>query len=474
MVGTTSRKNKVVLSDYNYRRDIENRLLLAQLSVFDVDVLNEVINSSLTFSIAELAEQLEVPSPQIIASLEKLLPTKLFRHDGCKIYVDKELRKYYEFQIQKFDDDFAPDLDFAFKALKRVPIHIFPTWYSILRTTDDIQVSIIERCLQTPKIYKRHLAELNFDDPILLAIVKDVMDAEDYKVRSTTLREKYALSEEAFEEYLLLLEFNFVCFLSYNKVDGMWQEVVTPLHEWREFLRFQNNSRPTSIPEALVARKYEGGEFAFVQDMSSLLAVLQQQPLKVEEIGGKVRLPYQALALWPSALGSHAKEEGSAYLNALVRRLLALHLVEVKEEHLQATVESHAWLRKLPQDQALLLYRLPVDFQDYPGLAPTMLVEKNFRSLERALKRVMRMGWIGVADFLKGMSEPLGTMESVTLRQKGRRWSYVLPHYGEAERLFVQEVILHRLFEIGIVSVGTHQDQLCFCVTPFGRLAIGD
>ncbi|MDP1836356.1 MAG: hypothetical protein Q8K75_10585 [Chlamydiales bacterium] len=471
MLVTPGRKNKVVLADYSYRRDIENRLMLAQLSVFDVDVLSEVLNSSLTFPISDIVETLEAPLTKIVESLDKLVTAKLLQHDGRTVRVDKELRKYYEYQIEKFEEDFAPDLEYILRGLKRIPIQVLPNWYSIPKTTDDIFVSIIEKHLQTPKVYRRHLLDISFDDPIPLAIMEEVYSAEDFKVRSKTLRDKYALTREQFEEYMLLLEFNFVCYLTYTKVDDMWKEVVTPMHEWREFLRFRRDTVPTSIPEGEVDRFHRNADFAFVQDLVALVRILEQQPLPVEVNGTGLSLPPKALTSWLPALPAG---DANSYASSLVNRALHLGLAEVKDKRLSFAVAAKEWLRKQPQDQAMAVYRAPIRLEDYPTIKPNMFTEKNLRETEKSLKRVANMGWVNFDDFLRGMSEPLGDGEAISLRQKGRRWSYAIPAYSADDKIFIKELIFKRLFEVGMVTIGQHNGKPCFAVTAFGRIALGD
>lgn len=240
-------KNKIILSDYQYRRDIENRLLMAELELFEVDVLRELVHSPLTTTLDDLADQLSSDETTTINALNKLSPSKLFIINHDKITVNKEVRKYYESQIQKFDDDFEPNMEYLQELLSKVPIHVLPSWYHIPRHSDNIFESIIEKYLLTPKIYSSYLEELNFDDPILNSIVKDLYQSSDFKIPSSTFIKKYNLSREQFEEFLLILEYNFVCCLSYNKDGGKWQEVVTPFHEWREFCLLQERNKPMSI-----------------------------------------------------------------------------------------------------------------------------------------------------------------------------------------------------------------------------------
>lgn len=247
MPGNLQKKNKIDLTGYNYRRDIENRLLMASLSVFEVEVLREILQRSVKIQIADLARALHTTVKALSPVLAKLKTTQLLSYDDAVITVDKEMRRYYELQIDKFDDDFQPNLVYLQTMLNKVPIEVLPVWYAIPRMSDHIIASIIEKNLATPKIFRRYLEELEFESPIQRHIMDDVFSAPDGKVHADTLREKYGLTREAFEEALLWLEFNFVCFLSYNRLEDMWQEVVTPFWEWREYLRFERSRTPKSI-----------------------------------------------------------------------------------------------------------------------------------------------------------------------------------------------------------------------------------
>ena len=140
-------------------------------------------------------------------------------------------------------------MEFLQSLLSKVPIHVLPMWYAISRTSDSIIGSIIEKYLGTPKIYEKYLQEINFDDPILKKISKDVFSAPNFTIEASQLRKKHRLSHENFEKYMLLLEYHLVCCLSYQPVKGGWQEVVTPFHEWKEYLCFLRDTEPEPIKE---------------------------------------------------------------------------------------------------------------------------------------------------------------------------------------------------------------------------------
>ena len=63
----------------------------------------------------------------------------------------------------------------------------------------------------------------------------------------------------------------------------------------------------------------------------------------------------------------------------------------------------------------------------------------------------------------------MGDSECVTLQRTGRRWKYVIPNYRVEDLSKIQNTIFGRLYESGIVAIGTHQNKPCFIVTPFGK-----
>ena len=83
-------------------------------------------------------------------------------------------------------------------------------------------------------------------------------------------------------------------------------------------------------------------------------------------------------------------------------------------------------------------------------------------------------GWVYLDDFLQGITALVGRAEPVTLKQKGKRWRYALPSYTDEEKALIECVIFDRLFEVGITDVGLYKGRKFFCVTPFGRMAIGE
>ena len=72
----TNKHTKVVLDDYDFETDIQNRLLLKKLSADHLAVLEEIVCNSLHFPVTALEEHLDLPD--IKSLVLDLLPLNLF------------------------------------------------------------------------------------------------------------------------------------------------------------------------------------------------------------------------------------------------------------------------------------------------------------------------------------------------------------------------------------------------------------
>ncbi len=432
MVESTIRKNKITLSDYNYQKDIENRLLLAQFSIIDLEVLEEIIYSSLSISVKKLAKDIDIDETELFSILEKFAKTGLLTYDEDLITVDKEMRKYYEMQILMFDEDHQNGMEFLQSLLKKVPIHILPTWYSIPRTSNNIFESLVEKYLLTPQIFHRYLMDLQFSEPAMASIVKDVYNSEELKLSSQTLIDKYNLTKEQFEEYLLLLEFNFVCCLGYEKVNNTWKEVVTPYHEYREYLMFLKRTETVPFANQIDSPK----PFAFIQEMSALLNQIKKNPAPMS---GKI-----------------------------VDKLRLLKLADIVDGRLYALDAANDFLELPLENRAIFVYRHPLNRFIHP-----LSTEKNIREAEKSIIRVLNKGWVSFEEFFKGVLAPLNEGSAIMLKKVGKNWKYTIPEYTDEEQLFIKTIIFDWLYQVGITATATIDGEECFCITPFGQTLFG-
>lgn len=457
MPSAAIRKNKVNLADYPYRRDIENRLFMADLSEFEVNLLKEIVHHSVKISVEQLAEQLEVEVSELITTLDKLNVTKLYKRQQLTLIVDKEMRKYYESQLEKFDEDFKPNMEFLQDLLNKIPIHVLPLWYAIPRSSDNIFASIVEKYFLTPKTYRNYLDELQFDDPLIPKIIRDLYQAPDFILDSSSIIEKYKLTREKFEEYLLLLEYHFICCLSYRKRDNQWHEVITPFAEWLEYLQAEAKTKPKALSHPKEVKPVCSSlEFGFIKDMQAILKTCSRKQLTEKEL--------------PSIFNKDPRSQ--EHIDHLLAKLLQLEFIKVVKSTIQVQDKGALWLNKSSSEQVMSLAHNPLNrLQAIPSASP-LYNPRNIRQVEKGLRRLAEGEWIDLETFLKGFISPLTHHEPVTLVNKGKRWRYALPLYKAEDYLFIQTVITERLFELGIVALGHYQGRLCFCLTAFGRTSL--
>ncbi len=439
----TARKNKITLTDYNYRQDIENRLFMAELSILEVDILTEIINGSLKTSIPIVADNLNISPKDLKVILEKLAKSRLFKIQGDAILVDKETRKYYEAQIIKFDDDFHPDVEYLQGLLSKVPIQSLPLWYAIPRSSDNIFQSIIEKFLCTPKTYERYLQELNFENAIHSAIVKEIFTAPDYKISARKLIEKFRLSREQFEEHMLFLEFSLVSCISYSKTQDIWEEVVTPFHEWREFQLFIKNTNPPIIKDVRNIKRTYTKDFGLLNELNAFSESLLKKSISLKDANPK-----------------------------LVDIAVTLKIAQIEKQKILFSTYTKDWLEKTLTEQAIFLYRQTPNrlLSDEKN---NSFSEKDFREVEKSLKRLSHGGWVYFDDFIRGCLAAIGSTQPIHLQNKGKRWKYHTPKYLENELEFIKLVCCDYLMQAGMVDTGYHNDQLCLCLTPFGLHTLG-
>jgi hypothetical protein len=408
---TTSRKNKINFSDYPVQQDVECRVLLAESSVFDLEVLEAILFSPLKILIKKLAQSLESQERDLHPILQKLSAIGLIQLQNGLIQVDKERRKYFEFQIGRFGEDFKPNIDFLQGLLKLVPIQVLPSWYAIPRTANSIFESIVEKMLANPQVYERVLDELHVLDPICSGLVGDLLAAPSLQLLASEVRAKYGLSQEKFQELMIQLEFRFLCFTAYRKEQGKWQEWVVPLYEWQRHLLFLRKTEPPVLDAARVAHPTD--EFSVLKKMEDSLI---QMPFLLEGADGQI-----------------------------LEKLVWLRLAEYRDGKAWATEGSKEWLRLSLEQRAILLYRNPSLFGS----------ERNVREGEKIIKRVLHGKWVLFEDLLRGAQIGMS--------------GWMIPKYTEAEIRFLKALVFDWLFSCNMVRLGTYEKRTCLAVTPFGQ-----
>jgi hypothetical protein len=449
-----TRKCKIALEDYDAKRDIENRLFMAQLPASELVVLEEILHSSLQIPLSRLERDLDVPLEQIRHVVQKLEPTGLLKLQADVAIVDKEMRKYFEGLVELFEEDFSPSMDYLQTLLKKVPVHALPNWYSVPRTANSIFESLIERILLTPQLYQRYVQEQLAYEPTLRFIVETVMNSPELAVPAADLRAQLELSAKSFEETMLQMEFQMLGCLVYRQTGGRWEQVVTPFQEWAEYIRHLRASVPAQIAEQNVQPLLKG-ETPILDGMKDLLqsALRRATPL--------VR--------WE---GSWAPEDQPNHWGVRQVELVeACGLAELMEGKLVALPAAEAWCSLSVEDRAMGLHRNPL----HRPAGLERIQEKFLREAEKSIQRILNSGWVLWEDFLASIVAPLHQDQVIQLKKRGRSWRYQLPEYSESERDFLRELMLHWMFECGMVAVGTVSQgpsagAPCLRVTEVGRL----
>ena len=470
-----SRKNKINLEDYDYQADIENRLMMAQFSAQDVEVLEEILYGSIRIPLVKLKKHLDISDEELAAVLQKLSKTGLFKIETDSIVVNKEMRKYYDHQILKFDDDFKPGMSFIQGILRKVPIHVLPVWYAIPRSSNNIFGSMVEKYFKTPQVYERYLLDLNLTDNVMAGIVAELFNEPKLYLTSEFIKEKFDLSDAQFEEYMLHLEFNFVCCLRYQRDGESFNQVITPFYEWAQYLKFKqrNNPQPLDFDHEITQESVSA--FQFVQDMTYLLEEIIHKPLHLLPSASEEDFLFPEDVVSQLRAGCTSQKSlkddlsWQLYFCRLAARLVRIGLAIRHEEMLCPHHQAPHWLNMEVEDKALYLYRHPENRTLKMGFSKDLDTEKYVREVEKSLERVQIEGWVSTENFLEGMLCPIGENDSVSLVKDGPHWKYKLPSYNEEEKQFMHYVIMQRLYEVGMVSVATHESKDYFKLLRFGR-----
>ncbi len=426
------RKHKVELSDYDYERDIALRILLADLSEFERSLIEEVVNSSVKTSIKQLASDLGSDVETISPFLRKLERLDLFKINGDVLIANKEMRKYFADEIEKFSDSYEPDVHYLQALLGKVPIHTLPQWYTIPRATDHIFHSILERYFQTPKAYLKHLEEMALEVPHLFAIYQDIYSSDGLLLSADVIMAKYKLSQQQFEKLMLEFEYNLLGCLCYRKSGKRWKEHVTLFHEWKLYCLYKKEQIPPSLPVEAVAKKHSG-DFFFVNELAKIAhCMIDQVPIKKS--------------------------------SAIQKEIASL------SEELGITANPKAWIRKSKQEQAASVYKLLLE-QVREGLTP--FTERDLREVEKHLKTLAPQGWMHLELVAKGVSGMIHHLHPIELERRGKKWRYHLPDYSEEGKNLAIRIIVDFLWKTGVIDQGTYEGMECICVTPYGRMSLG-
>ena len=256
---------------------------------------------------------------------------------------------------------------------------------------------------------------------------------------------------------MIQLEFSFVCCVKYVKEKGKFKQVVTPFHEWREYLCHVRNTEPSPIIDEETIQRKKSNDFASIDEMSAILELAVEAPITEASI---------------KAARKKCPEFLSQDFGPFTETLCDLNLASREGEKIVCTSDSAGWLKMSLEDRAMYIYRHPS--RVISNVKEDLSDHKHVREAEKSVARIANSGWVFMDDFIKGISIPLNHEHFILLQRVGRNWKYELPKYTNEEIEFFKAIVQKWLFEVGITTLGTKDGRECFCLTALGNKLFGD
>jgi hypothetical protein len=321
--------------------------------------------------------------------------------------------------------------------------------------------------LITPQVFQRYLVDLNVAGDLLGQIATDVFSSKELELSGETIKKKYALSAEEFEEIVLLLEFHFICCLAYRKQGEGWKEVVVPFAEWKQYLTFLQDSLPSEQASREI-RSLRPDDYGFSKDLAELLMHIDREPthftFKANKWTVDPKVAQFLVPEFPNTASSPKLPSFASYMDSLLEKGILLGFTVKQSSQLALTEAAFEWLEMGKEERAIAIFKHPFhqirSFQIHS--------ERNIHELENSLGRIVKVGWVLFDDFIKGSSVALKEEKKVRLKKEGRKWRYSLPTYSEEEQHYLDAAVLGYLFESGIVRLGLLGSDIVFRVTELG------
>lgn len=437
-VATALKKIKIDFDAIDVAHDLAVRAFLDCLKVSDLPILEEILHSSVRTTIDELLESLDLKRSELEGPLRTFEAVGLLKVEGDLVTVSKEVRRSVDLHFERTDEDFAPDIDFALSLMRILPVQQVPLWYALPKTSTSLREALLEKFFLTPALYGRHLETSQFDDRPAQQVLEQITNGP-IDCRSL------GLESQELHRLALVLELNFIAFLTYRHEGDELIPIFSPLREYSEYLErvAEGSLFPKADPQPKPRRC---GPFAFLRDLDAFVDAATQ-----------AKAPEDDLSSIKRTLDIDDQDD----LERLKDRALRLRLVEVADGEFIAGANLEKW-RKLSEDDR------PFCYLRHPALAYSA-DEKSVRAAEKSIALLFGKGWASFDDFMKAALIPLREEIEVRLKGRGRSCHYAFPEYTEEERELVHHVIFTGLAESGFVETAGEY----FRLTDFGALVFG-
>jgi len=464
------KKQKIELEDYNFERDRFLRLYLSKISIETKEVLEEIIQSSLQFSLKEFSSGFNKTTEHLLPLFQEFETIKLLVVSGDLVQVNKEMRKYFEHSLELFEEGFSPDMIFLYQNLKKVPIHCLPLWYLLSKTSNNLFLSLIEKYLMTPHIYERYLQEMS-EEAIVLQAKEIIYRSKELSLSVTSLQKELHLNDKEMEKVLILLEFLLVGGVHFVQQENTYKRYFSMFQEYRTYRLEQKRRQLHRLPlkEVTPLRRLP---FAFLQDLQILCSLSEEEKIVLQ----KNLLPTSIIddLVHRCKLQSMQTTETLSYCNHLLSKGLQLSLLSVHKQQLVVLEEYFAWKALPIEEQSLYLLRhennKPLSYKGDPSL----ICAKNIKSAQKAIVHAIGHGWVKLENLLDAVTVPLHSQEEICLQKVGVRYLYQLPSYNSDEKELLQSIFLDTLFTSGLVEKGDWNGVCCIRVTAFGSSLYGN
>lgn len=436
MIVCTNNKNKVDLNDYPFKLDIHRRRCVFKFSPFERDLFYEMCLGSLETSVEELAEDMDVDAAIILAVLKKNHSIGLYNIKDKEILINKEERRFYEVELDKFNESFVPNLNHIKALFNKISIDILPKWFSLPKNCTCIFSTLVENHFATPKLYEKYLEEIEFNEPLLNKIIDQLYSSPYYSLNLEELKETLYLSDEILYQMIALLEFNLVAVHSYQKIGDTFHEVLTPPHEYRVLLLDKLEKRPKCINEDEKAITVYTLHQEFIPKMTKTLSTIKEFV--------------------------HGDKQGDLHLDDLkmIKKLLEIDLLDSVDEQILLSREGNAFLQQSEVEK-------PLHFLTPRNHKKRLFSEWAQRQIEKEL--LQYTSWIFIDDFVNSLHIPLDTHAPLALVKKGRQSFYSVPVYSPEEKELLRKYLTDYLAVANVVELGETDGKAIFRLTPFGR-----
>lgn len=461
----SGKKSRVVLTDYDVEKDIEGRIALSKLNQDEYAILEEILYSSLTISLTRLAENVDLDIDVVKDFVESFSKTALFTFDGEKLFVDKEKRKYFEAQIERFEEDFEPGMEYLQSLLKNVPIHLLPIWYQIPRSSNNIFDSLVEKYLETPKMYARYVTEFMEEESIVKDVLNELDAKNDYRLYVNQFCKDHGYTKEQVTEAIITGEFNFLFSSVLEPHLEGWVEIITPFAEWRDYMLKKEKASTKSIDAHFEIALRRHHEYAFIEDMTSVLKACEKLDFETMFDSDSDAFVLEDESLAEHLDGSHLDK---SYLDRLVNKLMVIGLAVIDESYLRPTPHANEWIQMQIEKRAHVTFKHPHNYLDIQKISP-LSTERSILEIQKSMAHVAKLGWVHFNDFLRTTPIELSDEHKIVLKKQGRNWAYALPNYSEDEKELIRYTVMEWFFESGIVQCGVCDGKPCFKLTHLGR-----